>query len=108
MKSVLRSLFLVLSLVLVSESHAFTVDVSRATNAPLTGLWWNANESGWGMSIQQQGPIAFVAWYTYDNAGNFARYVVSNCPITGKICMGDITAVSGGATPTMPFNPASV
>jgi len=35
----------------------------------LTGLWWNASESGWGIHFTQRGSNVFAAWYTYDSAG---------------------------------------
>lgn len=41
-------------------------------NAPVslttdfTDLWWNANESGWGVNITQKGNNLFAAWYGYD------------------------------------------
>jgi len=43
----------------------YTLNTSTAPS-PLTGLWWNPEESGWGLSLSQQGPIIFVAWYTYN------------------------------------------
>ena len=47
--------------------------------APLTGLWWNAAESGWGIHFTQRGTNLFAAWYTYDAAGNPKWYVAPNC-----------------------------
>src|SRR4249920_1151026 len=34
------------------------------------GLWWNASESGWGVSIAHQGDTLFAVWYTYDHDGS--------------------------------------
>ena len=34
------------------------------------GLWWNAAESGWGVSVSHQGDILFAVWYTYDSDGS--------------------------------------
>jgi hypothetical protein len=33
------------------------------------GLWWNASESGWGVSVSHQADILFAVWYTYDSDG---------------------------------------
>lgn len=50
---------------------------SRQTRYPGTvpsvdysGMWWNASESGWGLSVSQ-GPMAqlFAVWFVYDAAG---------------------------------------
>lgn len=38
---------------------------TNATN--FTDLWWNPSESGWGLSIINQGNLIFLAWYTYAN-----------------------------------------
>lgn len=100
-------LFAVLSVLLIQPaavSAAYTVDTSTA---PLTGLWWNENESGWGMSLTQQGPIVFVAWYTYDETGKPTWLVMSSCPLIGSACTGDIYKVSGGTSLGVPWNGAS-
>lgn len=66
------------------------------TGSALTGLWSNANESGWGMSITQHAAMIFVGWFSYDTAGAATWYVMPSCPILGNACTGDIYAVSGG------------
>lgn len=38
---------------------------SRAGASNYSDLWWNPTESGWGLSIQHQGNLVFLAWYTY-------------------------------------------
>jgi len=65
------------------------------------GLWWNAAESGWGMSLTQHGDLVFVAVYTYDAAGAPVWYVISNCPVTATGCTGDLYRVQGGTAPTV-------
>lgn len=62
----------------------------------LTGLWWNPNESGWGMSLTQRGSVNFAAWYTYDASGKPTWYVMSSCTMVDKSCAGDIYEVKGG------------
>ena len=41
--------------------------------APMTGrgdMWWGGvAQSGWGLSVIQQGALLFVMWYTYDAEG---------------------------------------
>ncbi|MHB9100808.1 MAG: hypothetical protein ACYC2E_04770, partial [Sulfuricella sp.] len=69
-----------------------------------TGLWWNQNESGWGMSLTQQGSMAFVAWYTYDPTGKPAWMVMSSCPVVGSSCTGDLYDVMGGTALGVPWN----
>ena len=37
-------------------------------NADYTDMWWNASQSGWGISFMQHGAAhqAYATWYTYD------------------------------------------
>lgn len=72
--------------------------------APYTGLFWNANESGWGMSITQQESMIFVAWYAYDAAGKPTWYVIPSCPLPAKTCTGDIYNVVGGTPLDLTWN----
>jgi len=60
--------------------------------AALSGLWWNANESGWGIHFTQRGTNLFAAWYTYDAAGNPKWYVAPNCGFSSA------NATSGSCT----------
>jgi len=72
-----------------------------------TDLWWNPNESGWGMVITQQYGAMFLAWYVYDGSGNPVWYVVPNCPVVGSSCSG--TAYSTTGPPLGPtFDPNAV
>ncbi len=48
---------------------------ARATN--YQDLWWNPNESGWGIQIVQQSDTLFLTWFIYDGAGN-PTWVVSD------------------------------
>src|SRR5450631_1324373 len=86
------------SLALVSTPPA-----TDTTTSPVTGLWWDPDESGWGLSIEQQGPIMFVGWYTYDQTGASTWYVMSSCTVIGDGCSGNIYSTTGGA-PTVPWN----
>ena len=64
----------------------------------LTGLWWNASESGWGIHFTQRGPNLFAAWYTYDASGNPKWYVAPDCVgMTGAngTCTGSLYQVNG-------------
>ena len=48
---------------------AVALSLSAANTAQAqnySDIWWNPNESGWGLTIADHGPVAFVVWYTYD------------------------------------------
>ena len=74
----------------------------------LTGLWWNANESGWGIHFTQRAGNIFAAWYTYDAAGKPKWYVASACTgMTGTsgTCTGTLYEVNGPTFFGVPFTP---
>lgn len=48
---------------------------ARAAN--YQDLWWNPNESGWGIQIVQQADTLFLTWFIYNNAGQ-PTWVVSD------------------------------
>jgi hypothetical protein len=57
-----------------------SVSSSSPGNVPAvvyTDMWWNPNESGWGMSIYQ-GPTndLFAVWFVYDASGNPTWYTL--------------------------------
>ncbi len=87
----------------IVKSNLVIVSVATAVPTNYQGLWWNENESGWGMSLTQHGNLIFVAIYTYDAAGLPIWYVIPNCPVTTTGCTGDIYRVNGGTAPTVPW-----
>ena len=76
----------------------------------LTGLWWNANESGWGIHFTQRGSNVFAAWYTYDAAGKPKWYVSTCSGFTGAsgTCNGTVFEVTGPNFFGGAFNPSLV
>jgi len=68
---------------------------STAAVVDFTDLWWNPNESGWGMVVTQQLGNIFIAWYVYDNSGNPVWYVVPNCTLVGSSCSGTAYSTTG-------------
>ena len=97
----------------VSGSKNITRQIfASGTSAPAvdyTDLWWNPNESGWGVSLTQQFGTIFAAWYTYDATGKAIWYAATNCPATTAGCTGTLYQFSGGAPLTATWrsvNPA--
>ena len=72
-----------------------------------TDLWWNANESGWGVAVTQDHGIIFATWFAYDGVGNAMWYVASNCTLVGSGCTGDLYQVTGGSPLTSAWNGAN-
>ena len=44
-------------------------DRAPAWGGDYTDIWWNANESGWGLTLAQHGNNVFGVWYTYGTDG---------------------------------------
>jgi len=90
-------LVLLLSFLLISPcSFPATYVIDTSSTAPITGLWWNSLESGWGVTLTQQYEIIFVTIFTYDANGLPIWYVASNCAISGKSCSGELYKINGG------------
>jgi hypothetical protein len=47
-------------------SHAY----ATAYSTDQSDLWWNPNESGWGMQVVQTGSVIFVTMFVYDQNNN--------------------------------------
>jgi hypothetical protein len=74
-----------------------------------TDLWWDPNESGWGVALTQKYAVIFAAWYVYSDVGQPVWYVVPNCAVNaaGNRCTGAVYRTTGPAFgPT--FNPLAV
>jgi hypothetical protein len=62
-------------------------------NTPVTSygdLWWNASESGWGLSINQQYRTIFAVWYTYGEFGQPVWYVMPGGSWSGDTYAGTL------------------
>ncbi|HUL97425.1 MAG TPA: Ig-like domain repeat protein [Usitatibacter sp.] len=85
----------------VGTPLAHTVSLASASlPGPLSGLFWNSGESGWGINFTQRGADIFGAWYTYDAVGNPKWYVVPNCTgvstgASAGTCSGPVYEVNG-------------
>jgi hypothetical protein len=51
---------------------------SRSTLANYQDMWWNPNESGWGISLTHQGSTILAVLFTYDANGRDMWLVASN------------------------------
>jgi len=54
---------------------------ASGTAPSFEGVWWNAAESGWGVSVSHQGDILFAVWYTYDHDGSPMWLVMPNATL---------------------------
>ena len=74
-----------------------------------TEIWWNANESGWGLTLAQHGNNIFGVWYTYDTLGNPLWVVLPGVTFNGNNSFsGPLYTTTGPYFAMVPFNPANV
>ena len=58
-------------------TYGVTLRADRVDSTNHTALWWNANESGWGININHQGNIVFATLFTYNPNGTPLWLVMS-------------------------------
>lgn len=82
-------------------------NLALATN--YQDMWWNPDESGWGISLTHQGNTIFAAWFTYDGVGKPLWLTVS-ATLTSQpgIYGGTLYRTSGPPYYAVPFDPAAV
>lgn len=75
-------------------------------------LWWNPNESGWGMTVTQHGKRVWSTIYTYDSSGKPIWYAMDQCTEIPNStdstysCDGPVWQFIGGHPPNQPWNTA--
>ncbi len=77
--------------------------------ADYSDIWWNASESGWGLTLAQHGNNIFGVWYTYDTSGNPLWVVLPGVTFAGdNRFSGTFYTTTGPYYGIVPFNPDAV
>jgi hypothetical protein len=88
----------------------FTVAPKASGFPPVnfTGMWWNPQESGWGMSVFH-GPTneLFAVWFVYDASGAPTWYTLQPGAGAGEVFSGPIYRTTGPYF-AGPFDPSRV
>ena len=72
--------------------------IQAATFNTFTDLYWNPNESGWGINITVKKGMLFAAWFVYDAAGRAAWLTLQGGGWTTLKCyQGPIIRTTGPA-----------
>jgi len=77
--------------------QVFNVPHTATPAVDYTDLWWDSDESGWGMAITHQSGNIFLAWYVYDANGKPFWYVAPACTVEGSSCSGTLYRTTGPA-----------
>jgi hypothetical protein len=75
------------------------------------GMWWNApagSESGWGISLAQQGDVIFATWFTYNAAGAPWWLAMAAQRTGGDAYEGTIYRTNGPPYDAAVFDPTAV
>ena len=72
--------------------------------------WWNAAESGWGITLVDHDTNIFVQWYTFDQSGHNEKYVIAGGTLSADKCRfgGTLQHVTGPSWTLPTFDPAQV
>jgi hypothetical protein len=81
-------------------------DLTLATN--YTDLWWNPNESGWGINFAHQGDVIFATWFTYDASGKPWWLIAELHKGAAKEYTGGVSTVSGAPFIGVAFDSSKV
>jgi hypothetical protein len=74
----------------------------------VTDLWWNPNESGWGLQANQSGNVVFLTIFVY-GTDNSPRWVTAQLTYTGgNTFTGPVYLTNGPYYGLSSFNPAQV
>ena len=70
---------------------------SAPANAPhdLSDLWWNPDESGWGLTLNHHGDNIFGVWYTYDTNQKPLWIVMPGGTFNGNTFSGKLYTTTG-------------
>jgi len=79
---------------------------SRAKASNYQDLWWNPNESGWGVNVTHQDDTLFATLFTYDAAGKGLWLVMpSGTRQSDGSFQGGLYRTKGPAFNAQPFTP---
>ena len=94
------------SLLVIAISAAPVSATSFTTDQ--SDLWWNPNESGWGMQLVHRGSVIFATMFVYDPTRTPIWYTATLNYAGNLTWTGDLILTSGPWFGTVPFNPAAV
>ncbi len=76
-------------------------NLALATN--YQDLWWNPQESGWGVNFTHQGDTIFATWFTYDAQGKPWWLIAVLARAADGFYSGPVSTVAGPAFNSVPW-----
>lgn len=71
------------------------------------GLWWNPQESGWGINFAHQGDIVFATWFTYGSDNKPQWFIILADKTATNVYAGPVWSVTGPPFNSVPFPPST-
>jgi hypothetical protein len=80
--------------------------LTAATN--YQDMWWNPNESGWGIGLVHQGDTIFASWFTYAADSKPTWWTAVANKVAAQSYAGTFYQSSGPVLTSVPFDPSQV
>jgi hypothetical protein len=80
---------------LAAIAFAFCALSGAAHATSYQDIWWNQNESGWGLNITQQGDILFATWYVQAQDGSPTWFTSVARKGSGEVFSGAVATARG-------------
>lgn len=82
--------------------------VTSANASFWSDLWWNPNESGWGLTLTHQDKVIFATLYVYGSDGRPTWFVASDMAYDGTMSYSGALYQTSGPFYSGAFNPSAV
>lgn len=83
-------------------------NAAPAWGTDVTDIWWNPDESGWGLTLAQHGNNVFGVWFTYDANGQPLFVVMPGVTFNGADSFTGALFTTRGPYFGAPFDPSLV
>ena len=84
---------------IIQPIQRFAFGPAESFRQPVADVWWNALESGWGITLHQQYGSIFATWYLYDERGEPTWLIMPNAKfVTEYRIDGDLYRATSNAS----------
>lgn len=104
----MKAIRVVVALAVFAITSALSPAGATPFSTDQSDLWWNPNESGWGIQFVQRGSVIFATMFVYDSNKIPYWYTATLNSQGGFTWSGDLVATTGPWFGTVPFNSATV
>lgn len=91
----MKTIRIALALSFFALSSAFSPLFAASFSTDQSDLWWNPNESGWGIQLVQRGSVIFATMFVYDSLSVPHWYSATLNSLSGLTWSGNLIATTG-------------